>query len=115
VRKLAEQSQAATGQIAQLIQEILKGTAETMERMGKADGSVEEVAEQIELTGTTFAGISTTFQEVARQVGEIARAAEDVGAGSEQIAAATQEQSAVNKKKEKGEEREEGKKKYVEE
>lgn len=95
VRKLAEQSQAATGQIAQLIQEILKGTAETMERMGKADGSVEEVAEQIELTGTTFAGISTTFQEVARQVGEIARAAEDVGAGSEQIAAATQEQSAV--------------------
>ncbi|NLM41321.1 MAG: HAMP domain-containing protein [Firmicutes bacterium] len=95
VRKLAEQSRMASGQIAELIQEILRGTAETIERMEKADSSVEEVAEQIERTGSTFAGITQTFQEVAAQVSEIAQAAADVGAGSEEIAAATEQQSAV--------------------
>lgn len=95
VRKLAEQSREASGQIAELIREILSGTEETMERMAKADGSVQEVAEQIQFTGTTFEGISRTFQAVAAQVGRIAQAAKDVGRGSEEIAAATQEQSAV--------------------
>src|SRR5690606_5801548 len=95
VRKLAAQSREASGQIAELIREILSGTEETMERMAKADGSVQEVAEQIQFTGTTFEGISRTFQAVAAQVGRIAQAAKDVGRGSEEIAAATQEQSAV--------------------
>ncbi|HAI53018.1 MAG TPA: hypothetical protein DCL99_07055 [Firmicutes bacterium] len=95
VRKLAEQSREASGQIAELIREILSGTEETMERMAKADSSVQEVAEQIQFTGTTFEGISRTFQAVAAQVGRIAQAAKDVGRGSEEIAAATQEQSAV--------------------
>ncbi|HPT82441.1 MAG TPA: methyl-accepting chemotaxis protein [Limnochordia bacterium] len=95
VRKLAEESRTASGRIADLIQEILRGTAETMERMGKADHSVEEVAEQIGRTGDTFAGITRTFQDVAAQVGSIAQAAAAVGTGSEEIAAATQEQSAV--------------------
>jgi methyl-accepting chemotaxis protein len=95
VRRLAEQSKSATGEIAELIQEILRGTAETIQRMNKADSSVEKVDEQIDLTGNTFAAISRVFQEVAQQVAEIAKAAEDVGAGSEEIAASTEEQSAV--------------------
>ncbi len=95
VRRLAEQSREASGDIGELIQQILRGTNETIGRMEKADGSVERVDEQIDLTGNTFVAISKVFQEVARQVTEIARAAEDVGAGSEEIAASTEEQSAI--------------------
>ena len=95
VRRLAEQSREASENIAELIKQILRGTNETIERMKKADGSVERVDEQIELTGTTFVGISKVFQEVAKQVAGIAGAAEDVGAGSEEMAASTEEQSAI--------------------
>ena len=95
VRRLAEQSRQASGDIATLIREILQGTNETIERMGKADGSVEKVDKQIDLTGNTFVAIGKVFQEVAAQVVTIAKAAEDVGAGSEEIAATTEEQSAI--------------------
>lgn len=95
VRRLAEQSGQASGDIAELIQNILRDTNETISRMEQADGSVERVDEQIDLTGNTFVAISKVFQEVAAQVIEIARAAEDVGAGSEEIAASTEEQSAI--------------------
>jgi methyl-accepting chemotaxis protein len=95
VRRLAEQSGKASGEIADLIRHILRGTEETMERMEKADESVERVDKQIDLTGNTFVSISKVFQEVAAQVVEIARAAEDIGAGSEEIAASTEEQSAM--------------------
>ncbi len=95
VRRLAEQSGEASGDIGELIRHILRGTEETIGRMEKADGSVERVDEQIDLTGNTFVAISKVFQEVAAQVVEIARAAEDIGAGSEEIAASTEEQSAI--------------------
>lgn len=95
VRRLAEQSREASGDIGELIQQILRGTEETMGRMEKADSSVERVDAQIDLTGNTFVGITKVFREVASQVTEIARVAEDVGAGSEEIAASTEEQSAI--------------------
>lgn len=95
VRRLAEQSGEASGDIAELVQQILRGTKETIGRMEKADASVERVDQQIDLTGNTFVAISKVFQEVAAQIVEIARAAEDVGAGSEEIAASTEEQSAI--------------------
>ncbi|MCK9525769.1 MAG: methyl-accepting chemotaxis protein [Limnochordia bacterium] len=95
VRRLAEQSRQASGDIAELIRQILRGTNETIERMAKADGSVEKVDQQIDLTGNMFVAVSKVFQDVAGQVVTIARAAEDVGAGSEEIAAATEEQSAI--------------------
>jgi methyl-accepting chemotaxis protein len=95
VRRLAEQSGQASGEIAQLIQQILQGTQETIGRMEKADASVERVDRQIDLTGSTFVDITKVFQEVALQVDEIAHAASDVGTGSEEIASATEEQSAI--------------------
>ena len=95
VRRLAEQSGEASGDIAELVRQILRGTDETIGRMEKADASVERVDQQIDLTGNTFVAIGKVFQEVAAQVVEIARAAEDVGAGSEEIAASTEEQSAI--------------------
>lgn len=95
VRRLAEQSGEASGEIAQLIQHILQGTQETIGRMEKADASVERVDQQIDLTGNTFVDITEIFREVALQVDEIASAATDVGSGSEEIAAATEEQSAI--------------------
>lgn len=95
VRRLAEQSGEASGDIGELIRQILLGTEETMGRMEKADGSVERVDAQIDLTGNTFVAITKVFQGVASQVTEMARAAEDVGAGSEEIAASTQQQSAI--------------------
>lgn len=95
VRKLAEQTRSASGEISLLIQEILLGTQTTIERMDTAGNSVDRVAEGIDLTGNTFAGISKVFQDVGHQVNEITNAANDIGSGSEGIAAATEEQSAV--------------------
>jgi len=95
VRRLAEQSREASGDIAGLVQEILRGTEETIGRMERADASVERVDQQIDLTGNTFVAISKVFQGVVSQVVGIAKAAEDVGAGSEEIAASTEEQSAI--------------------
>ncbi len=95
VRRLAERSREASGDIGELIQQILRGTEETMGRMEKADSSVERVDAQIDLTGNTFVAITKVFRGVASQVTEMARAAEDVGAGSEEIAASTEEQSAI--------------------
>ena len=95
VRKLAEQTRSASGEISQLIQQILSETETTIERMDTAGQSVDRVAEGIDLTGSTFAGISKVFQDVGNQVNEITNAANDVGIGSEGIAAATEEQSAV--------------------
>ena len=95
VRTLAEQSRQASGDIADLVRQILQETNDTIERMNKADESVEKVDQQIDLTGNTFVAISKVFQEVAAQVDTIAKVADDVGRGSEQIAAATEEQSAI--------------------
>lgn len=95
VRKLAEQTRSASGDISLLIQQILLETQTTIERMDTAGYSVDRVAERIDLTGHTFAGISKVFQDVGNRVNEITNAANDIGSGSEGIAAATEEQSAV--------------------
>lgn len=95
VRELAEETHAASGEIADLIRQILQETQKTTEGMEMAGRSVDQAEDRINLTGETFAEIGGVFRSVVEQVNEITKAAEDVGQGSEEIAASTQEQSAV--------------------
>lgn len=95
VRGLAEQSLAASNEIAQLIQQILRGTDETIEYMNQAESSVDNVDKQIELTDEAFRQIGEFFKSIAAQVHDITNAANELGIGSEEIAASTEQQSAM--------------------
>lgn len=116
VRKLAEESGNAAGQIANLIREIQQGTETAVEEMEKAG---EIVLNQNTIVGETqkvFKGISeavvrtkeemekiTQGVEVAQKeardtlkfIQEIAAVAEENAAGAQEISAASQEQTAT--------------------
>lgn len=87
VRKLAEQSQDSTKQIAQLIQNIKQETDQSVTMMK-------------EVSGQTKAGLSTTeasaarFQKILERTQEMTPRIEDVTATVEEIAANVQEVSA---------------------
>ena len=101
VRKLAEESQSAAGQIAGLIGEI---QAETNTAVGVvADGAkrteegvvtVERTREAFEAIGTAVEEISSEAQRAEQGVAEVAAVAEQSSASAEQVSASTQETSA---------------------
>lgn len=87
VRKLAEQSKAASNQIAELIAEIreeMKQAATHMER-GNSDlaASVQAVSE----SGQLFASITGDMNRVNEQVQGVSSASEEISASTEQVLA----------------------------
>jgi methyl-accepting chemotaxis protein len=115
VRKLAEESQDAAGQIAGLIGEIQAETnkvvgvvAESAQRTEESVGTVEQTREAFERIGsavedmtariTEIAGaaqqISAESQQMEASIGEVASVAEQSSASAEQVSASTQQTSA---------------------
>jgi methyl-accepting chemotaxis protein len=115
VRKLAEGSQDAAGQIAALIGEIQADTqkvvgvvAESAERTEDGVATVEQTREAFERIGaavedvtariTEIAGaaqqISAETQQMEASIGEVASVAEQSSASAEQVSASTQQTSA---------------------
>ena len=115
VRKLAEESQDAAGQIASLIGEIQTETqrvvgvvAESAERTEESVGTVEQTRDAFERIGvavedmtariTEIAGaaqqISAETQQMEASIGEVASVAEQSSASAEQVSASTQQTSA---------------------
>ena len=116
VRKLADQSQHATKQIAALLLEIRADTDRVVAEMSIGTNEVEVGAKAVDLAGEAFKTIDSFVQEVASQAGEISleikemakesckivNAIADIEMSSSQIAgqtetvsAATQQQSAA--------------------
>lgn len=116
VRKLAEESGDAAGQIAKLIREIQQGTESAVEEMEKAEHIVLNQNAIVEETQKVFKGISESvvrtkeeMEKITQGVGvaqketrdtlkfiqEIAAVAEENAAGAQEISAASEEQTAT--------------------
>jgi methyl-accepting chemotaxis protein len=115
VRKLAEESQSAAGQISALIGEIqaeTKNVVLVVEEGGRrtADGvaTVEQTREAFEAIGTAVADVTTRVSDIAtavhqisaeaqraeNDIAEVAAVAEQSSASAEQVSASTQQTSA---------------------
>ncbi len=85
VRKLAEQSQVASRQIALLINEIQQDTQKAVLSMNEGTHQVKLGTEVAETAGQAFREISTLVSEVSSQVVEISDEIEQMALGSERI------------------------------
>lgn len=115
VRKLAEGSQLATGEIAKIVQGIKDGAQEAFNLTAKAKTVVEAQKVAVDNTNGSFKNISETIQKTAERIdeilasseqfdkqikgiseiiGSIASVAEENAAGAEEVAASTEELGA---------------------
>lgn len=85
VRKLAEQSQEASRQIALLISEIQQDTHKAVLSMNEGTHQVKLGTEVAETAGQAFREISTLVNEVSSQVGEISEEIQQMALGSQRI------------------------------
>ena len=116
VKKLAEQSRAATENIAKIIEEITANTKEASETMeqgnrsmdrgkkviGEALGALQEIALDISEISEKMQEINAATQEnvagvkgVSKSMEEIASIAEEAAAGGEDVAASSEEMTAA--------------------
>jgi len=91
VRKLAEQSNHFSEQIAALIRNVQDEVAEAIRHMQTMSGDVEKGASALRDAEAAFARITAAMGEVAGQVQEVSAIAEEMSAGVEQLAASSVE------------------------
>ena len=97
VRKLAEQSQEAAKQIADLIGEIRLDTDQAVAAMHEGTREVRTGAEVVTHAGQAFQDIFGAVNAVSRQIGEISGSIQELAGGSQQIVKAVQDIDAVSK------------------
>ena len=97
VRKLAEQSQEAAKQIADLIGEIRQDTDQAVAAMHEGTREVRIGAEVVTNAGKAFQDIFGAVNAVSRQIGEISGSIQELAGGSQQIVQAVQDIDAVSK------------------
>ncbi|MDF2568814.1 MAG: methyl-accepting chemotaxis sensory transducer [Sporomusa sp.] len=85
VRKLAEQSQLAAQQIADLIREIQTDTEKAVLAMADGTREVKVGSEVVGLAGKSFNDIAALMQQVSVQIKEISASIQQMSAGSQQI------------------------------
>ncbi len=98
VRKLAEQSQAATEQIASLIGGIQDDTGKAVAAMNAGTREVKLGAEVVDAAGQAFQEIVALVTQVSEQVKEISAAIEQMAGGSQQIVGAVDKIDELSKK-----------------
>ncbi|AFM43513.1 methyl-accepting chemotaxis protein [Desulfosporosinus acidiphilus SJ4] len=91
VRKLAEQSQEASQQIAALIHEIQQDTQKAVLSINEGTHQVKLGTEVAETAGQAFKEISTLIEDVTTQVGEISGEIQQMALGNERIVASVSE------------------------
>jgi methyl-accepting chemotaxis protein len=101
VRKLAEESQQAATQIADLIAEIQAGTQNAVHAVGTSVSRTEDGVAVVERARSAFAAIGERVDDINDRIGdivgataEVASVAEQSSASSEQVSASTQQTSA---------------------
>ena len=98
VRKLAEQSQEATKQIASLIGAIQGDTEKAVLAMDDGTREVKLGAEVVNAAGQAFQEIVGLVTQVSNQVGEISSAIDQMAVGSEQIVTSVNRIDELSKK-----------------
>jgi methyl-accepting chemotaxis protein len=97
VRKLAEQSQAAAKQIADLISEIQSDTGEAVLAMETGSREVRVGSDVVGLAGKSFKEIAELINQVTGRIKEIAAAIQQLSAGSRQIVQTVRDVDDVSK------------------
>lgn len=98
VRKLAEQSQAATKQISTLIGEIQEDTDQAVLSMSNGTREVTLGAEVVNAAGLAFEEIAGLVNHVSVQVKEISSTIEQMAIGSQQIVGSVNQIDSLSKK-----------------
>ncbi len=117
VRKLAEQSQIAAGQIASLIKSVQEETARAVESMKEGNDAVATGASSVSALSDTFreiqsyvenvssevrgmkesiGGISNEMTEIAQKMESIQQQGEKISSEMQSVSGATEEQSAAS-------------------
>jgi len=97
VKKLANQSEESTAQIAQLITEIQHDTSRAVEVINSSNRDVQEGMELIEEVRQTFGSILESSRNVAGHILEVSAASEEMSAGSEEVSASIEEMHGIAK------------------
>ena len=97
VRKLAEQSQDAAKQIAELIGAIQNDTNQAVDAMNEGTREVRKGTEVVTSAGQAFGQIVNLVDRVSDQVSDISAAIEQMAAGSQHIVASTKNIDAASK------------------
>lgn len=97
VRKLAEQSQQAAKQIAEMINEIQVDTATAVTAMNNGTREVNIGGEVVNKAGQSFKEIEMLVEQVATQVGEITTSIGQMNASSQKIVGAVQDIDGITK------------------
>ncbi len=85
IRKLAEQSQGSSEQIALLIAEIQGEIAAASDALGNALGQVSEGGSAVERSGAVFEQIAKAIQAISTEIAEVSGASEEIAAGTKQV------------------------------
>lgn len=94
VRKLAEQSGKAAGEITQVIGEMRHVVQETVQQSQQSSDKVTEGATAVQVSGQMFSDIRATVERLTEGIRSIATSSEELASGGEEIAASSEEQSA---------------------
>ena len=95
IRRLAERSSHASGEIEVLISKVSARSDDTLQSMDHGSRAVDDGVTAVEDAAGRLGGIIASVEEMSQRIQTIARAAEGLAAGSQEIAAATEEQSAT--------------------
>lgn len=90
VKKLAEQSQKSTGEIAAIIAQIQGSVREAVAAMDGGYREVEAGTAIMQETGVVFGRIADSVHRVAGQIQEITSSSEEISAGTEEVTASMQ-------------------------
>ncbi|MBN2368013.1 methyl-accepting chemotaxis protein [Candidatus Woesearchaeota archaeon] len=91
VRKLAEESGKATGQISSMITEIQNDITSSVSTMKNSTKEVDEGVAAVQEAMVAFEAIPALVEEVTKSLTEMASVAEENAAGSEEVSSATEE------------------------
>jgi len=98
VRKLAEQSEEAAKQIANLINEVQHETNRAVVSMHESHKDIQSGTEIVNLAGKSFREIVQMVEQMSSQVREISAAIEEMAAGSQQMVHSVKEIVNENRK-----------------
>jgi methyl-accepting chemotaxis protein len=96
VRKLAEQSSAATETIAGLLGAVRSGATSVAAALQEAAAEVGDGAQKLDAANERFGDIRGAMATVGGQVEDVSAVAQQLAAGSEQVSASVEEMSAFS-------------------
>ncbi len=97
VRKLAERTGKATGEITEMIKGIQKQTAEAVSSMQSGISEVDKGRSLADKAGSSLSEIVTMAQKVTEMVAQMAKASEEQSSAAEQISRSMEHISSVTR------------------